>query len=72
MNTLPRIVSTYRDGKRALSKFERKVQPMTRSKQTKINEVRSRKEAQNPHGPIKSLAELSDEYDREHGGSKSK
>ncbi|HZG83692.1 DUF6254 family protein [Paenibacillus sp.] len=45
---------------------------MTRSKQTKINEVRSRKEAQNPHGPIKSLEELSNEYDREHSGQKSK
>ncbi|WP_309123330.1 DUF6254 family protein [Paenibacillus sp.] len=45
---------------------------MTRSKKTKINEVRSRKQAQNPHGPIKSLEELSNEYDEEHNGSKSK
>jgi hypothetical protein len=45
---------------------------MTRSKKTKVNEVRSRKQAQNPHGPIKSLEELSNEYDEEHAGSKSK
>ena len=45
---------------------------MTKSKQTKMNEARSRKEAQHPHGPIKSLAELSNEYDEEHSGPKSK
>ncbi|WP_238392355.1 DUF6254 family protein [Paenibacillus antri] len=45
---------------------------MTRSKKTKVNEARSRKQVQNPHGPIKSLEELSNEFDAEANGSKSK
>ncbi|MFL0554564.1 MULTISPECIES: DUF6254 family protein [Paenibacillus] len=35
---------------------------MTKSKRTKS--MKSRKQAQNPHGPIKSLEELADEYDQ--------
>lgn len=44
---------------------------MTKSKRSTINEMKTRKQAQNPHGPIKSLKELSEEYDQENPGSKS-
>lgn len=37
---------------------------MTKSKRTKMNAMKSRKQAQNPHGPIKSLEELAEEYDQ--------
>ncbi|MGG6310779.1 DUF6254 family protein [Paenibacillus macerans] len=44
---------------------------MTRSKKREANVAKSRKQVQHPHGPIKSLEELSNEYDSEHSGAKS-
>lgn len=43
--------------------------PILKSKE---NAMKSRKQAQHPHGPIKSLEELSNEYDQGSNGSKSK
>ncbi|MDU4697387.1 MULTISPECIES: DUF6254 family protein [Paenibacillus] len=37
---------------------------MTKSNRTKVNAMKSRKQAQNPHGPIKSLEELAEEYEQ--------
>ncbi|WP_248930553.1 DUF6254 family protein [Paenibacillus hamazuiensis] len=38
---------------------------MTQSKRRKENDWKIRKQTQKPHGKIKSLDELSDEYDAE-------
>lgn len=41
---------------------------MSQSKRRQENEWKIRKQTQQPHGKIKSLEQLSEEYDAEHPG----
>lgn len=49
-----------------MMQFQRRLPEMSQQKQRKEAGWKSRKQDQHPHGKIKSLKELSSEYDAEH------